>query len=266
MRPLAAAGASETRASRPPRRKGQAREPARQLLFFPFTGVRRGGRPDRQTPVQVPQWKGALDERRHPQRQDPVLAAHGSNAFHGVERRAGTRTAPRCEAGQGGVKLNASSGAFVCSDFVILRVLGRETFVTRKNCKLYESIGFPHSAAASNSNFERGFEAHSWRRSLNLHVLRVPPLLSPCSRRIISALWQIISLFRGRRPFLLNPLLSIGFSRINRSGDRSFSLFSAWLSGSIRENQSAKPVSDPGLIPPSTLPQQARMEPRRLEM
>src|SRR5208282_4982601 len=64
------------------------------------------------------------------------------NAFHGVARRAGTKTTPRCE-GRGAGNRMPWSGAFVCSDFVRLRVLRGESSVTTKNCKLHESIRFP---------------------------------------------------------------------------------------------------------------------------
>src|SRR5208282_2690822 len=155
-----------------------------------------------------------------------------------------------------------SSGAFVCSDFVILRVLRRETFVTTKNYKLNESIRFPPFGTTLNSDFERGFEAHHGvGASISMFCASLH-LISPCYGELSSCYGEIISLFRGCRQFLSNLLLSIGFSRKNRSGGRLFSLFSACYQGLSGRISCAKAPLRPGFILPSSLPQQARMEPR----
>src|SRR5271166_6035204 len=92
-----------------------------------------------------------------------------------------------------------SSGAFVCSDFVILRVLRRETFVTTKNYKLNESIRFPPFGTTLNSDFERGFEAHHGvGASISMFCASLH-LISPCYGELSSCYGEIISLFRGCR-------------------------------------------------------------------
>src|SRR5271157_5032310 len=87
-----------------------------------------------------------------------------------------------------------SSGAFVCSDFVRRRVLLAKALSQRRTPSYTNQYAFRRSDAASNHDFEPGFEGPSGVRSLDLHVLRVPPPVSPCYGELSPCYGEIISL------------------------------------------------------------------------
>src|SRR5208282_1232703 len=101
---------------------------------------------------------------------------------------------------------------------------------------------------------------------------------SPCFARpstCFSLLRRIISLMAKSSPcygpvhrappIFLKLLLLNEFSCKNRSGDRQFSLFPACYQGVSGRIRAPSPLQ-PGLDPAEFAPQQARMEPRRLEL
>src|SRR5271157_2434205 len=83
-----------------------------------------------------------------------------------------------------------SSGAFVCSDFVsfVAKALSQ-----RRTPSYTNQYAFRRSDAASNHDFEPGFEGPSGVRSLDLHVLRVPPPVFPCYGELSPCYGEIIS-------------------------------------------------------------------------
>src|SRR5271157_4930513 len=103
------------------------------------------------------------------------------NAFHGVARRAGGRTTPRCEGWPRRREIEcprpALSSAPTSCAFVsfVVKALSQRTTPSYTN-----QYAFRRSDAASNRDFEPGFEGPSGVRSLDLHALRVPPPVSPC--------------------------------------------------------------------------------------
>ncbi len=102
------------------------------------------------------------------------------NAFHGVARRAGSRATPRCEGWPRRREIEcprpALSSALTSCAFVsfVVKALSQRTTPSYTN-----QYAFRRSDAASNHDFEPGFEGPSGVRSLDLHVLRVPPPVSP---------------------------------------------------------------------------------------
>src|SRR5271157_2436770 len=103
-----------------------------------------------------------------------------------------------------------SSGAFVCSDFVVLGVLRRKIVVSNEalqatGINTFSVIRPPPRIATSNTGFEA---RHGVGASIS---------------HLRSLLWRNICLFRrcpGSPQSLPNLLLSIGLSCRNRSGDR----------------------------------------------
>src|SRR5271157_2993149 len=160
-----------------------------------------------------------------------------------------------------------SSGAFSVLRLRAPRLHRDESSVTTKNSKLHESIriqAFVHRLELRLQT--RGLRAHL-APELNLHVLRVPSTCFSLLRRIISLLRRnylpVIVLFRVHRQTLPNLLLfKLIFLQKPVLRPPILPVFRL-LSGSIRENEGAKPPLDD---PAEFASPQARMEPRRLEM
>ncbi len=160
-----------------------------------------------------------------------------------------------------------SSGAFSVLRLRAPRLHRDESSVTTKNSKLHESIriqAFVHRLEWRLQT--RDLRAHV-ASELNLHVLRVPSACFSLLRRIISLLRRnylpVIVLFRVRRQTLPNLLLfKLIFLQNPVLRPPILPVFRV-LSGSIRENEGAKPPLDD---PAEFASPQARMEPRRLEM
>src|SRR5271157_2173939 len=122
---------------------------------------------------------------------------------------------------------------------------------------------FRRSDAASNRDFEPGFEGPSGRRSLDLHVLRV--LFLPVTANYLPVIAKSSPCYRPvapAPPIFLKLLLLNEFSCKNRSGDRQFSLFPARYQGVSGRRAPLQPELDAAEF----ASRQARMEPRRLEM
>src|SRR5208282_1429762 len=184
--------------------------------------------------------------------------AKNFSAFHGVARRAGSRATPRCEGWPRRREIEcprpALSSALTSCAFVSFVVKAMPQQTTPRYTNQY---AFRRSDAAANRDFEPGFEGPTgvgasismFCASLHLFLpvtanyLPVMAKSSPCYRPVPRAppiflkalLLKLIFLQKpGRRP----PILPV------------FCL----LSGSIRENRGAKPLFNPGLILPSSLP------------
>src|SRR5271165_1391068 len=84
-----------------------------------------------------------------------------------------------------------SSGAFVCSDFVSFVV---KALSQRRTPSYTNQYAFRRSDAAANRDFEPGFEGPTGVGALDLHVLRVPPPVSPCYGELSPCYGEIISL------------------------------------------------------------------------
>src|SRR5271166_3802744 len=104
---------------------------------------------------------------------------------------------------------------------------------------------FRRSDAASNRDFEPGFEGPSGVRSLDLHVLRVPPPVSPCYGEIISLLPSCSSCTAN---FPQAIVIKMNFPA--KTGPETAN--SPCFPPVIRENQG--PLSNPSLMLPSSLP------------
>ena len=142
-----------------------------------------------------------------------------------------------------------SSDAFVYSacPFVSFVVKSLSQRRTPSNSNQYV---FRRSDAASNRDFERGFEGPSGvGASISMFCASLSLL-----RRIISLLWRnylpVTVLLRVHRQSLPNLLL-LKWIFLQKPVRRPpiLPVFRR-LSGSIRENQGAKPLSNPGLIMP----------------
>src|SRR5208283_2255906 len=160
-----------------------------------------------------------------------------------------------------------SSGAFSVLRLRAPRLHRDESSVTTKNSKLHESIRIQALVYRLELRLQtRDLRAHLAPK-LNLHVLRVPSTCFSLLRRIISLLRRnylpVIVVFRAHRQFLPNLLLfKLIFLQKPVLRPPILPVFRL-LSGSIRENQGAKPPLDD---PAEFASPQARMEPRRLEM
>jgi len=122
------------------------------------------------------------------------------------------------------------------------------------------------SDAASNRDFEPGFEGPSRVGAPISMFCASLPLLSPCYGESSPCYGGIISLLPSCSACTPNFPQAIVIKTnfpAKTSPETANSPCFRLLPGSIRENEGAKPLSNPGLILPSSLPQQARMEPRR---
>src|SRR5208282_4020276 len=107
------------------------------------------------------------------------------------------------------------------------------------------------SDAASNRDFEPGFEGPSGVRSLDLHVLRVPPPVSPCYGELSPCYGEIISLLPSCSSCTANfpQAIVIKMNFPAKTGPETAN--SPCFLPVIRENQGAKPLSNPSLMLPS---------------
>src|SRR5208337_352018 len=139
-----------------------------------------------------------------------------------------------------------SSGAFVCSDFVSFVV---KALSQRRTPSYTNQYAFRRSDAASNRDFEPGFEGPSGVGALDLHVLRVPPPVSPCYGEIISLL-PSCSACTANFPQAI--VIKMNFPA--KTGPEAAS--SPCFLPVIREYQgeSGRRAPNPGLILPSSLP------------
>src|SRR5208283_3654811 len=155
-----------------------------------------------------------------------------------------------------------SSGAFSVLRPHAPRLHRDESSVTTKNSKLYESIriqAFVHRLELRLQTPD--LRAHL-APELNLHVLRVPSTCFSLLRRIISLLRRnylpVIVLFRVHRQTLPNLLLfKLIFLQKPVLRPPILPVF-CLLSGSIRENQGAKPLL---MTLPSSLPRKLGWSP-----
>jgi len=161
------------------------------------------------------------------------------------------------KAGRGGGKLNAArpalSSALTSWSFVSFVV---KSLSQRMTTSYYNQHVFRHSDAASNRDFERRIRGPSWRRSLNLHVLRVP---LPVTANYL----PVTVLLRVHRapPIFAQPIVIEMDFPAKTGPETAISPCFRLLPGSIRENQGAKPLSNPGLILPSSLPRKLGWSP-----
>src|SRR5271166_3604111 len=159
-----------------------------------------------------------------------------------------------------------SSGAFVCSDFVsfVAKALSQ-----RRTPRYTNQYAFRRSDAASNRDFEPGFEGPSGVGALDLHVLCVPPPVSPCYGELSPCYGEIISLLPSCSSCTANfpqaIVIKINFPA--KTGPKTAD--SPCFLPVTREHQGEsgrQAPLQPGLDPAEFASQQARMEPRRLEM
>src|SRR5208337_3818283 len=113
-----------------------------------------------------------------------------------------------------------------------------------------------------NRDFEPGFEGPSGVGALDLHVLRVPPPLSPCYGEIISLLPSCSS---GIANFPQAIVIKMNFPAKPGPETTNSPCFLPVIREYQGESGRQAPLQ-PGLDPAEFAPQQARMEPRRPEM
>src|SRR5208282_884169 len=140
-----------------------------------------------------------------------------------------------------------SSGAFSVLRLRAPRLHRVESSVTTKNSKLHESLRILAFVRLELRLQTRDLRAHL-APELNVHVLRVPSTCFSLLRRIISLLRRnylpVIVLFRVHRQFSPNLLLfKLIFLQKPVLRPPILPVF-CLLSGSIRENQGAKPPLD----------------------
>ncbi len=180
------------------------------------------------------------------------------NSFHGVARRAGSRTTPSCEGWPRRREIEcprpALSSALTSCAFVsfVVKALSQRTTPSYTN-----QYAFRRSDAASNRDFEPGFEGPSGVRSLDLHALRVHPPVSPCYGELSPCYGEIISLLpscsSGTANFPQAIVIKMNFPA--KTGPETAN--SPCFLPVIREYQGEsgrQALSNPGLILPSSLP------------
>ncbi len=166
--------------------------------------------------------------------------------------------APRCEGWPRRREIEcpgpALSSALTSCAFVSF---GAKALSQRTTPSYTNQYAFLRSDAASNHDFEPGFEGPSGVRSLDLHVLRVPPPVSPCYGELSPCYGEIISRLLSCSSCTANVAQAIVIKMNFPAKTGPETAISPCFLPVIREYQGEsgrQALSNPGLILPSSLP------------
>src|SRR5208283_1924327 len=175
--------------------------------------------------------------------------------------------APRCEGWPRRREIEcpgpALSSALTSCAFVSF---GAKALSQRTTPSYTNQYAFLRSDAASNHDFEPGFEGPSGVRSLDLHVLRVPPPVSPCYGELSPCYGEIISRLLSCSSCTANFTQAIVIKKNFPAKTGPETANSPCFLPVIREDQGESGREAPLDDPAEFASPQARMEPRRLEM